>query len=434
MFKHGFPPYWSTIKKLIWLVGTGVAGGAGALKTITGTIVSFIAKKVTPIKELKVAIEPVQSGSGDPSPDNVRPITGWTGCRVVDAEELYLYFPNSGTTWGKYGITIDYLGNGKYHIYGTSTSSSYLDTIRTNSFKIPSGTGRKCEFNNSQAGISVRFMNGSSVTDTWSNISLNRVTDGYIAMAGKTTDGFAVMVSSGTTVDLTMQIIFSKNMSVDIPISWETEAGTVYYGSATYNGDGTWTIQPVFVKASVTRNFFANASSISYEVENNRLSIRNAFYDSGNGVIYRNRSRKIYGYYCISNVFKVLALNNTNYISSQYRLYIDAPAGVTDKTTLLNLVDSIYAGGGTIDFLYQPTDTIPSYTVTTEQLFTLKGENNVWADIGDVTVTAAGIKEITPSSAQALNMLLGGMYTNNHTADDVSDDEALDIILGGSNA
>jgi hypothetical protein len=31
-------------------------------------------------------------------------------------------------------------------------------------------------------------------------------------------------------------------------------------------------------------------------------------------------------------------------------------------------------------------------------------------------------------------MLLGGMYTNNHTADDVSDDEALDIILGGSNA
>lgn len=41
--------------------------------------------------------------------------------------------------------------------------------------------------------------------------------------------------------------------------------------------------------------------------------------------------------------------------------------------------------------------------------------------------------EITPNASQSLNMLLGGMYTNNHTADDVSDEEALNIILGGDN-
>ena len=37
-----------------------------------------------PLKSLTASIVPVQSGSGDPSPTNVRPISGWTGCKVVD--------------------------------------------------------------------------------------------------------------------------------------------------------------------------------------------------------------------------------------------------------------------------------------------------------------------------------------------------------------
>jgi hypothetical protein len=35
-----------------------------------------------PVKSLVVGIEPVQEGSGDPSPDNICPITGWTGANV----------------------------------------------------------------------------------------------------------------------------------------------------------------------------------------------------------------------------------------------------------------------------------------------------------------------------------------------------------------
>ena len=33
--------------------------------------------------DITIAIEPVQTGSGDPSPTNVRPISGWTGANVV---------------------------------------------------------------------------------------------------------------------------------------------------------------------------------------------------------------------------------------------------------------------------------------------------------------------------------------------------------------
>lgn len=40
------------------------------------------------IQKLVVNIEPVQAGSGEPSPDNVRPISGWTGANIYN-EETY---------------------------------------------------------------------------------------------------------------------------------------------------------------------------------------------------------------------------------------------------------------------------------------------------------------------------------------------------------
>lgn len=48
-------------------------------QTVSGSIASFTdGAEDVPMKSLVVNIEPVQSGSGDPSPSNVRPISGWT--------------------------------------------------------------------------------------------------------------------------------------------------------------------------------------------------------------------------------------------------------------------------------------------------------------------------------------------------------------------
>ena len=51
-----------------------------------GAISSFADGTDNPLKELKVSIVPVQSGSGDPSPTNPRPISGWTGANVHVAD------------------------------------------------------------------------------------------------------------------------------------------------------------------------------------------------------------------------------------------------------------------------------------------------------------------------------------------------------------
>ena len=52
----------------------------------SGDIVSFEdGANGMPLKSCVVSIDPVQTGSGDPAPDNVRPISGWTGCTVTVA-------------------------------------------------------------------------------------------------------------------------------------------------------------------------------------------------------------------------------------------------------------------------------------------------------------------------------------------------------------
>lgn len=71
-----------------------------------GPVATFETNMAGKIKNLVVDINPVQSGSGDPSPDNVRPITGWTGVSVtVNGEVIDITFPSEAGT--VYGGTVD---------------------------------------------------------------------------------------------------------------------------------------------------------------------------------------------------------------------------------------------------------------------------------------------------------------------------------------
>lgn len=80
---------------------------------VSGRVVSFHAGAAgLPLEKCVVQIEPVQEGSGDPSPDNVRPITGWTDVKVYragenleDATVFEIALPSEAGT--VYGGTLD---------------------------------------------------------------------------------------------------------------------------------------------------------------------------------------------------------------------------------------------------------------------------------------------------------------------------------------
>lgn len=63
------------------LFGQKVLGGH-AQGYAEGAIASFSDGVNAPVDKLLVEINPVQAGTGDPSPENIRPISGWTGCTV----------------------------------------------------------------------------------------------------------------------------------------------------------------------------------------------------------------------------------------------------------------------------------------------------------------------------------------------------------------
>ena len=85
MWGGGYPAYRTTLRKFLWF-RTVTGGNAPEFKTVTGKIVSFLTHRIAPLK-IEADLEPIQSGTGDPSPDNVRPITGHTGADIYVEDE-----------------------------------------------------------------------------------------------------------------------------------------------------------------------------------------------------------------------------------------------------------------------------------------------------------------------------------------------------------
>ena len=173
------------------------------------------------------------------------------------------------------------------------------------------------------------------------------------------------------------------------PTEYDIDASTLLAtGTLEYNGDGTWTLKPKYVLVTVPYAFFSSATEISSAGSTNYWYFRNAFYNSGNGVTYRNRNRKSGGYFCISNCFSIYRnLNNTQNSSSQYRLTVYAQGTWTTRSAVLDDIKAYYDNGGTVQFLYEPTDTLPTYTFNTDEIKALTGENNIWSEQGSISVT-----------------------------------------------
>lgn len=91
--------------------------------TASGAIASFTdGADGLPVKSLTVDVEPVQSGSGDPSPDNIRPITGHTQAMVTRTGKNLL--ENTATTSTVNGTTFTINENKTVTVSGTPTSNA----------------------------------------------------------------------------------------------------------------------------------------------------------------------------------------------------------------------------------------------------------------------------------------------------------------------
>ena len=312
-----------------------------------------------------VDIEPVQAGSGTPSPDNVRPITGRTGCEV-DVSGVNQW--DEETRLGTYDGSTGAYNSG----YSDRLCNKNPITVEPNTeyyFKYKSGTtgGNVYYYDASGAFISTQTNRGNLAFTTPNNCRSINVSFGAIY---------------GTTYNHDISINYPSTdhdyhvyNGTTCPVSWQTEAGTVYGGTVdlvtgvlTVTEYGVDMGDVTFAKSGSTYGGFTGYLPQVYDCGKNTLVMISSSY-AFDGVGNNNR-----GYYGDNGTFRyyysgVQGTNNEVYIKNE--AYGDATAGQF-KTAMT---------GQKIVF---PLATPQTYQLDPVQVACLLGRNNVWADCGDI--------------------------------------------------
>ena len=355
------------------------------VKTASGEIASFTdGGDDLPMKSLKVNIVPKQSGSGDPSPDNVRPISGTdtVGVAVVGDNAM----PNGTARTATFsGITYTSDGNGNYTIRGTSTGTDFVGITLADSFMIPSSTDYSCFFMNDEANekVQIIFMYNSSIIDTWTMDRVNKSTTAYIGMANKLCNGIRLRVAGGTTVNMKLSpMLVPKSVSGETFIPYEGESKSISLGQTVYGG----TLEVMSGKLVIDRGYatFDGSSDEAWSKWDGAFVFQGALANIKNlntvsttdlvvvadrfvsmGVNYRN--------YVIGKNAVVKVIGDNSYIAVDPTAYADVNAFKTSLAS--NPMQVVYE-------LATPTE----ITLTPTQVKTLLGNNNIRSDSGTVEV------------------------------------------------
>lgn len=240
MFDHGFPSDWSTIKKLIWLKGTSILGGGGGIwKTVTGAILHITDALAAPVKELSVAVQSDDGVTGC----NIR----HTGANICGGEWLKerLVFSMPTGTLDEDAKTFKFTSgiSAPYYIYSKVNYPFKENTRYTFIITCSKSSG-------TSTNLRVTYTDGSY--DNLSGIPTTKTMNVFVTASGKTVDHFMKYTASGTTTlyyeesgifeGVLTASDFEPYVGTVLPISWQTEAGSITSGTLTIAEDGSVTL------------------------------------------------------------------------------------------------------------------------------------------------------------------------------------------------
>lgn len=332
------------------------------------------------IKKLVGTIEPVQEGSGDPSPDNVRPISGWTGANI-EQRQKNLFTLNPVNIVSRAGIT---------DTTGTIASNNYGDLLI---YKVP-----KCQLHiikpTASTDITIGFSNSP-------NLAIGDMVESALNLRWKTRESidnnydyiycfvnfarqFAISVVTEPNAPLKILPLSEKTT---LPINWQSEAGTIYGGTVTLNEDGSADVVSDRALITITgtepdSRFRIGAESQGYiqvYIVPDISIVRSSLHESNYGpfsnllkltvsskgfVDYRMYEAVTVNYWDNSIVFRVLAASSN-------------PTIADTKAEIVRL-----GGIQVVAYLATP---ITYHFDNIGQLFTYYGTNNIWIDTGSIS-------------------------------------------------
>lgn len=335
--------------------------------TASGSIASFDdGADNMPLKGLTVNIEPVQTGEGDPSPENVRPITGWTGCNVEHAAKNLGNFADNKS-----------IANSGF-IAAVDGRVATVDPVVINP-----GCTYKAVCNDASVKVILAVWNGDTLVRRTASLNVGTVLDTaggthfYVSCYKTdpvTVDGVKPMIVFADETDLTYEPYAGNIYDITFP----TEAGTVYGG----------TLDVVNKKLTVDR-------AIVTVTEAGKLTVGNEF------AYFRPQPRPAY-----PNVIDPIS-NCTDSITITSNQYIRFNDRMGDESA----EEYLSRHGGSITVVYEITPIVYDLS-DVPKITTLLGTNNIWADTGDVTVEyAVDTETYVDGNTDAIRDMIAGVET-----------------------
>ena len=343
---------------------------------------------------VKASWEPMQEGTGTPSPENIRPIKGRDSVTVERCGENLLNI-KPFNKFTKNGITYEYVPNAGIHASGTATTT--VDSPTFPVWQLPPG---KYYGLDTGEGISASIVVQRNGKNLWL-----KAKGAFEILAGDVTKYWYAIVSAGATVDRTVYpyIVPGTNAPTTYtPYTGQTNTltlpETVYGGEVdAVSGGGKETWKMLTLDGTEKWTFQTTNSPDKYgfvflvpEIATPTIpEIKGDIVCSQYPTVSANDT-----YQC-KNGISVEADNN-----HYFRIYNDTYAGGTTDEWKSHLANQ-YAAGTPVQVCYKLVEPIPFTATGAQPIPALAGVNTVLTDADSATVTgrADPIKRITDLEA-----------------------------------
>lgn len=320
----------------------------------------------------KASWEPTQEGSGDPSPDNARPIKGRDSVKVERCGENLLNPEENGhITYTPYGLTITYIGDNKVHLSGTYQENGGSFVILDTRQKLLAGKGLKI------TGFTI-----AGTKQSYTLYGLRTKDETVIAMMAK--------FAKGDVIDMTVAVVVTDS---HVPTTYAPYTGqtatltlphTIYGGevdAVTGEGQETWETvtldgtEPWAQNTSVSNPYFvAPILHLGAFTLGSLMGICTAF-----------------------PLVEINASTNRNGFNGWNTALYIRWASLSTVDALKSYLATQYAAGTPVQIAYNLTAPTPFTATGAQPIPSLSGVSTVLTDADSATVTgrADPIKRIT---------------------------------------
>lgn len=333
---------------------------------------------------VKTTFEPIQSGSGDPSPSNIRTISGWTGAKLTRCgKNLLPYF----TAETKNGLTLSVASDGTITLNGTpSAQTNFITVLPT---PLPVGKYTMSISSNTINGYVEVWLEN---TDDWGTIG--DASSGTLnnSKTFETTKVYhraklAVFTDAGTLSNLQLKIQLEKGSTATAYEPYTGDTCAASFGQTVYGGTLDWQTGVLTVDRAIYTMTGEETTIVTYDGWN--AGAYRVYFEASNvlyppseyvkydGLICSHTVSEAVGYVAgVSGVFGV-GLSKGNDYNGAITIRLDAAH--TSEESFRAYLAAQYAAGTPVQVVYKLA-TPTTIQLTPQDLRMLDGTNNVYSD------------------------------------------------------